>query len=189
MIVLVGVQAGRIAELVAANEDLAVRLARVEHLLSRNSRNSSSPPSKDDDVGRTGPEPVERRGTGRSKGKRPGAAGSHLAFTESPDDRVDRFPEGCECGHDLAGAADLGVVDRYQETEIPLVVATVTQFDQHAVRCRCGKVHSEHGLRSGAGQGGPRLVAMGATPGQRGRPAPGTSSPRRRPGAAAPFPG
>jgi len=145
LIVLVGVQAGRIAELVAANEalaaaneDLAVRLARVEHLLSRNSKNSSSPPSKDEEVGKTGPKPAERRGTGRSKGKQPGARGSHLALSESPDDQLDRFPEGvCECGQDLAGAADLGVVDRYQETEIPLVVATVRQFDQHAVRCRC----------------------------------------------------
>ena len=160
LIVLVGVQAGRIAELVAANEaltaaneDLAARLARVEHLLSRNSRNSSSPPSKDEEVGRTGPEPAERRGTGRSKGRQPGAAGSHLALSESPDDQVDRFPQGaCECGQDLAGAVDLGVVDRYQETEIPLVVATVTQFDQHAVRCGCGKVHTAarpDGARSG----------------------------------------
>jgi transposase len=164
LIVLVGVQAGRIAELVAANEDLAVRLARVEHLLSRNSRNSSSPPSKDEEVGKAGPEPAARRGgTGRSKGKQPGARGSHLAFTESPDDQVDRFPEGvCECGHDLAGAVDLGVVDRYQETEIPLVVATVRQFDQHAVRCRCGKVHTAarpDGARSGPVGYGPNLQA------------------------------
>ncbi len=169
LIVLVGVQARRIAELVAANqaltaanEDLAVRLARVEHLLSRNSKNSSSPPSKDDEVGKTGPKPAEGGGgTGRSRGKRPGAAGSHLAFTEIPDDLVERFPEGvCECGHDLAGAADLGVVDRYQETEIPLVVAKVRQFDQHAVRCRCGKVHTAarpDGARSGPVGYGPNL--------------------------------
>ena len=26
----------------------------------------------------------------------------------------------CECGRDLAGACDLGVVDRYQQHEIPL---------------------------------------------------------------------
>ncbi len=161
LIVLVGMQARRIAELVAANEaltaakeDLAARLARLEHLLSRNSKNSSSPPSKDDDLGKTGPKPKERRGgTDRPKGKQPGAPGSHLAFTDAPDDRVDRFPQGaCECGHDLAGAADLGVVDRYQETEIPLVAAKVTQFDQHAVRCGCGKVHTAarpDGARSG----------------------------------------
>lgn len=38
--------AGRMAELLEANEGLSVKLAQLEHLLSRNSRNSSSPPSK-----------------------------------------------------------------------------------------------------------------------------------------------
>jgi hypothetical protein len=48
-------QAGQIAELRETNEVLAGRLARVEHLLSRNSANSSSPPSKDGELGRTPP--------------------------------------------------------------------------------------------------------------------------------------
>jgi Fic family protein len=69
--------AARIAELTAANEALtaaneavAARLARLEHLLSRNSSNSSSPPSKDDDPGRTPPVGTKKRGgpTG-SRGK------------------------------------------------------------------------------------------------------------------------
>lgn len=46
-------QDARIVELTAANEALGQWLARLEHLLSRNSSNSSSPPSKDDDPGRT----------------------------------------------------------------------------------------------------------------------------------------
>ncbi|MGH3828367.1 MAG: DUF6444 domain-containing protein [Pseudonocardiaceae bacterium] len=64
------VQAGRLAELMETNEVLAGKLARLEHLLSRNSGNSSSPPSKDDDPGRT-PPPPKHRGDGakRSKGK------------------------------------------------------------------------------------------------------------------------
>ena len=36
---------------------------------------------------------------------------------------------------DLAAATDLGVVDRFQRHEIPLVALRVTQYDQHAVRC------------------------------------------------------
>lgn len=35
--------AGRIADLIEANEVLAAKLARLEHLLSRNSGNSSEP--------------------------------------------------------------------------------------------------------------------------------------------------
>jgi len=41
-----------------ANEALTGKLARLEHLLSRNSGNSSSPPSRDDDPGKT---PVEKK--------------------------------------------------------------------------------------------------------------------------------
>ncbi|MGQ0775683.1 MAG: DUF6444 domain-containing protein [Pseudonocardiales bacterium] len=48
-------------ELRQAKEDLAARLAKLEYLLSRNSRNSSSPPSRDDDPGKT-PPPRVRRG-------------------------------------------------------------------------------------------------------------------------------
>jgi transposase len=62
LIVLVRRQAGQIVELRQANEALAGRLARVEHLLSRNSANSSSPPSKDDDPGRTPPPQKPARG-------------------------------------------------------------------------------------------------------------------------------
>ena len=172
LIVLVGeqaeriaVQAERIAELVAANEVLGGRIARLEHLLSRNSSNSSSPPSKDDEPGRTPPKAKRRRGGGtdHSKGKQKGAPGSRLPWSESPGDQKDRFPEGrCECGSDLADAADLGVVDRYQQTEIPLVTAKVTQFDQHAVACGCGKVHTAsrpEGARSGPVGYGPNLQA------------------------------
>ena len=134
-------QARQIAVLDEANEDLAGRLARVEHLLSRNSRNSSSPPSGDDDPGRTPPPARPKRRDGkpkRKRGKQSGAPGSHLAWTDTPNERTDRFPEGrCECGHDLTAGTDLGVVDRCQQHEIPQVTIRVTQY---AVRCGCGRV-------------------------------------------------
>ncbi|MGH3847144.1 MAG: IS66 family transposase [Pseudonocardiaceae bacterium] len=161
------VQAGQIAELMEANEDLAAKLARLEHLLSRNSGNSSNPPSKDNDPGK--PAPPERRkrdrgGPERSRGKQPGAPGSHLAWTDDPEVRRDRFPEGrCDCGDDLAGARDLGVVDRYQQHEIPQVAITVTQYDQHEVECGCGRLHiasRPDGARSGPVGYGSNLAAF-----------------------------
>lgn len=162
----VTVMAGQLAELREANEVLAGKLARLEHLLSRNSKNSSSPPSKDDDPGKTPPQVGKRRGSGprRSAGKQPGAAGANLAWTDTPDERTDRFPEGrCECGHDLAGASDLGVIDCYQQHEIPQVSVKVTQYDQHRVRCGCGRVHTAErpeGARSGIVGYGPNLQAF-----------------------------
>jgi len=166
LIVVVRRQAGQLAQLMEVNEALAGKLARLEHLLSRNSGNSSNPPSKDDDPGKPAP-PDKARGRGgpkRSRGKQPGAPGSHLAWTDDPDQRRDRFPEGrCDCGDDLRGARDLGVVDRYQQHEIPQVAVKVTQYDQHQVACGCGKLHTAarpDGARSGPVGYGPNLAAF-----------------------------
>jgi hypothetical protein len=137
-------QAAEIAGLVERAEMLEGRLAKLEYLLSRNSKNSSSKPSRDDDLGKTPPKPVEGpAGAGkRRRGKQKGAPGANLAWSQAPDKVQPCFPEGvCGCGGDLCEAADLGVVDRYQEHEIPLVAVKVTQFEQHAVLCRCGRTH------------------------------------------------
>ena len=85
---------GQLSELMETNEVLAGKLARLEHWLSRNSKNSSSPPSKDDDPGKTPPPVSKRRGGGpaRSRGKQPGAQGANLAWTDTPDERANRFP-------------------------------------------------------------------------------------------------
>jgi transposase len=165
LIALVRVQAERIAELEKANGELAGRLARLEHLLSRNSGNSSMPPSRDGDPGRGAPKPKRSAGGGkRSRGKQPGAPGSNLAWLQDPDDRVDRFPHGrCGCGADLADARDLGITDQYQQHEIPPVAVRVTQYDQHAVACGCGQVHTAKrpaGARSGPVGYGPGLQAL-----------------------------
>ncbi len=90
----IAVMAGQLAELMEANEALAAKLARLEHLLSRNSGNSSSPPSRDDDPGKPAPPQKKRRerNPARARGKQPGGPGSHLAWTDDPDERRDRFP-------------------------------------------------------------------------------------------------
>jgi len=166
LIVVVARQAGQIAQLVEANEALAGKLARLEHLLSRNSGNSSNPPSKDGDPGKPAA-PDKQRGRGgprRARGKQPGAPGTHLAWTDDPDERRDRFPEGrCGCGDDLGAARDLGIVDRYQQHEIPQVAVQVTQYDQHQVECGCGRRHTAvrpEGARSGPVGYGPDLAAF-----------------------------
>jgi transposase len=135
LLAFVGAQAKQIAALRAMNEELATKLARAEHLLSRNSGNSSMPPSRDGDPGKTPPAARKRRGgPKRPKGKQPGAPGANLAWVERPDDQQDRFPQGhCECGHDLADATDLGVVDRYQQHEIPQV--SVKAPSMTSMRC------------------------------------------------------
>ena len=66
--------AGKLGELMETNEALIEKLARLEHLLSRNSGNSSSPPSRDGDPGKPPVPEKKRHGqSGRPRGKQPGA--------------------------------------------------------------------------------------------------------------------
>jgi hypothetical protein len=96
---LIAVLAARNAEREARVADLEQRLARVERAVSRNSGNSSMPPSADDLPGKKPPEREPRRGGSRRPGKQPGAPGVYLAWRERPDKTQDMFPEGsCACG-------------------------------------------------------------------------------------------
>jgi transposase len=132
-----------IAAQAEAIAELRAKVERLERLVSRNSGNSSFPPSMDAQPGRARPKPKPRRrsdGT-RGQGKQPGAPGSHLAWSASPHERADCFPQGsCRCGAALAAGTDLGVAASHQQVEIPLVSARVIQHDRHAVRCGCGHV-------------------------------------------------
>jgi len=143
LLALLAERDARIAQLEAENAELERRVARLERLISRNSGNSSMPPSGDDLPGRTPPRGKPRRGGGKRKpGKQPGTPGSHLAWSQQPDERVDHFPAGsCECGAALAGGAGLGVAASHQQVDIPLASARVIQHDLHEVACGCGRVH------------------------------------------------
>jgi transposase len=134
----------RNAGLEARVAELEERLARLERAVSRNSGNSGMPPSADDLPGRTPPQRRQRgRDGNKRQGKQPGAPGAYLAWSESPRDTVPLFPRGaCTCGRDLADAADLGVAASHQVIDVPLVTASVTQYDEHAVACACGRLHT-----------------------------------------------
>jgi transposase len=130
------------AELKAQLAEQAEKIARLERLISRNSGNSSMPPSTDDLPGKKPPERNARPGGSRKPGKQPGAPGAYLAWNDRPDKTQDVFPEGwCPCGGDLAAAADLGVRFSHQVTDLPGARAVTTQYDRHEVGCGCGRVH------------------------------------------------
>ena len=135
-------QAAAIGELRADVVALAAEVRDLRRRLGRNSGNSSMAPSADDLPGRTPPPAKPKRGKGgRQPGGQPGAPGSHLTWSGSPDERVPHFPAGaCACGADLGAAADLGVAASHQIVDIPLETATVTQHDLHEVACACGRV-------------------------------------------------
>jgi transposase len=153
-------QSAAIGELKADVVALAAEVRDLRRRLGRNSGNSSMAPSADDLPGRAPPPPKPKRGQGgRRPGKQPGAPGSHLAWSGSPDATVPHFPAGpCACGADLAAAADLGVAASHQIVDVPLETATVTQHDLHAVACRCGRVRR---ATAPPGTGAPGTVTYG----------------------------
>ena len=80
----------------AEGAELRERIARLERTVSRNSGNSSMPPSGDDLPGRKPPRKQRRAaerqaGKQRKRGKQPGAPGSAMSLAE-PDDTRDHFP-------------------------------------------------------------------------------------------------
>jgi transposase len=153
--VLIEVLEARNGELAGRVAELEERLARLERAVSRNSGNSSMPPSADDLPGKAAPRPRPARGNGKRKqGKQPGAPGAHLAWSDDPDKTEQLFPQGeCACGRSLAGAADLGVAASRQVIDTPAVTAAVTQYDGHTVACECGRLHTAP-PPAGAGEAG-----------------------------------
>ena len=129
-------------ELRAANARLAERVAALERAAGRNSGNSSMPPSTDDLPGRTKPVGRRVKGSGRSRGKQPGAPGSTLAWVGEPDEQIAHRPQGtCGCGADLADAAEVGIERSHQVHDLPEIRIKVRQHDLYRVRCGCGREH------------------------------------------------
>ncbi|GAB3681618.1 IS66 family transposase [Saccharopolyspora tripterygii] len=130
-----------VERLLESNATLEQRVKQLERRVSRNSANSSIPPSTDDLPGRTSPAAKPAKRAGRKRGKQQGAAGSAMSWAV-PDETVPYRPSGqCGCGADLAVAEDLGVERSHQVHDLPEVRLTVWQHDVHRVRCACGTEH------------------------------------------------
>jgi transposase len=145
--------------LVAQVATLEQRLADLEELLNRNSRNSSQPPSAD------GPHVKARPAqppTGRPSGAQAGHAGHGRKL--QPPHQVDRVievkPECCgQCGCLLLGEDPQAV--RHQVSELPRVAPLVTEYRRHTLRClSCGaRTQAPWPAAMPAGSFGPRLQA------------------------------
>jgi transposase len=121
--------AGQLSALMEIVEAQTAELAKLRHLLSRNSVNSSMPPSLDDKPGGKPPVKTPCGSSARKKGKQPGAPGSRLEWVEVPDGRRPVFPEGVwKCGVDLVSGSDLSVVERCQQHELPEDAVRATRF-------------------------------------------------------------
>ncbi|MGH3610581.1 MAG: IS66 family transposase [Pseudonocardiaceae bacterium] len=142
LIALARDQATVIVRLREANAALEQRVRRLERQVSRNSGNSSMPPSADDLPGRTKPAAKRARSPGRRRGEQKGAQGNAMGWVAVADETVPHRPQGrCGCGADLADADDVGVERSHQVHDLPEVRIRVWQHDVYRVRCACGVGH------------------------------------------------
>ena len=156
-----------IAALRAENVELARRVAGLERMISRNSQNSSLPPSSDDVLpGRDKPKARRREdgGARRGRGKQAGAEGRWLRWVADPDETKEHRPAGrCGCGADLTAAVDVGVEHSHQVHDLPEIAITVIQHEVWRVRCRCGREHVGElpaGVAAAPSSYGPSLKAL-----------------------------
>ena len=126
-------------------EALQARVDELERKLSRNSGNSSKPPSSDTLTERAvmaarRSSPKRGKGNRRKPGKQQGAPGAHLKQVATPDIVVPHAPDVCEgCGAGLADAAVVGTETR-QVFDLPAPKVVVTEHVCERRRCTCGHV-------------------------------------------------
>ena len=147
--------------LVTRVEALEAEVAELREQLNRNSSNSSQPPSSD------GPDvtskPAGHAKVNRQRGGQPGHKGSSrkLVPLEQVNKSYELKAEQCrQCGQQLAGTDPEPY--RHQVTDIPPVVAEVTEYRLHSLTCpECG-TESRAALPTGVPNSafGPRLQAM-----------------------------
>jgi transposase len=117
---------------------LTARIAELEKLLGRNSKNSSLPPSAEGFA--KAPVAPNRAARRRRPGKQTGDPGHRLEPVEHPDYVVTHSPGHCgNCDRDLA-RSEVVKREMRQVFELPQVRAVVTEHQVETRRCVCGEL-------------------------------------------------
>jgi len=117
------------------NKDLKQKVKDLEFRLSKDSHNSSKPPSSD---GYQKKAIVNQRTkTGKSIGGQPGHKSNAKPFHEHPDRVYYHFPNGCDCGDEYWEEKPY---ETFQVIDLPPIKAYVTEHRKLKYRCRkCGE--------------------------------------------------
>ena len=152
MIIVVELQI-EVKELRKENDALKEKLAKYEN--PKNSRNSSIPPSKDEN--RPKRNNSLRKKTGLKPGGQKGHKGKTLMVSDNPDIIKKISPDYCnKCGKDLSGVEGKLHVQR-QIVDIPPIKPIVTEYQSFSKLCSCGctsKGCFPKGVRSPVSYGG-----------------------------------
>jgi transposase len=158
-----------ILHLVATVEPLTARVEELERkiaLLTRDSSNSSKPPSSDGLAGKPKARPP-MKSKKRKPGGQPGHKGSKrdLIPTEQANDVISVFPDACDhCGAALTTESDsdkpTGKYWRHQVIDIPEPKPEVTEYQLYCVRCSCGAENWAKLPQTARSGFGPRITAF-----------------------------
>jgi transposase len=134
----------RVTAVEAENATLRTEVQALRARLTKDSHNSSKPPSSDGPGAPAGPKRVPkslRSSSGRRPGGQPGHEGHTLTLVESPDAVVVHQPTACTgCGENLKCAPVLGR-ERRQVVDLPLVRVQVVEHQAETRGCpACGQV-------------------------------------------------
>ena len=145
--------------LVIKVDELTSKVEDLEGRLSKNSSNSSKPPSSD---GYRKPSPKSlRKKSGRKSGGQKGHKGSTLSKVSIPDRVINHSTANCSCGLCLKEGVVLSE-ERRQVFDIPTPRLEVTEHLVQTVECSCGKINTgifPEGVNSPA-QYGPGVRAL-----------------------------
>lgn len=125
-----------IIQLKEENAWLRAKLERYEH--PKNSRNSSVPPSKDEN--RVQRNKSLRQKSNKNVGGQRGHEGTTLVMKDSPDTIKKHTPVYCNhCGNDLTAIED-AFIEKRQVVDIPVAKPVCTEHRVYGKRCSCGHV-------------------------------------------------
>ena len=136
----------KVNDLTRENIGLRDRLSRYEH--PKNSNNSSTPPSKDENRPKR---KSLRKPSGLKPGGQKGRKGNTLKMVETPDNVERHMPNFCKCcGESLENVPALAVGKR-QVFDIPKIQIKVTEHQLFSKQCKCGQVnYGEYPLEANA---------------------------------------
>ena len=129
---------GQVEVLTNEVERLRLRIKELEGQASKNSKNSSKPPSSDGLKKTTS----LRVASGKKPGGQAGHPGKTLKRTDTPDIVVRHaLPERCDACQATLSSSEAQVHQRGQVFDIPAVRFEVVEYQTLRLRCPCGKLH------------------------------------------------
>lgn len=120
-------------------QQLEARIKELEDQLSKNSRNSSKPPSTDEYI-KPAPKSL-RKQTGLKTGGQKGHGGKNLEMVESPDDIKVHRVRSCVCCQRNLEAQEADSIERRQVYDLPPLNLIITEHQSEVKRCSCGHIN------------------------------------------------